>query len=280
MGVLFTGIGVVLISLVYNIPYSEVLPTISALNSELAIEQAKLFLFFNSLGMFVVSPVLFALVFRKSLKTFFKFKGGNSLLQLPILLVLFIVAMPIINLVAELNNQLVLPEFLSDLEAWMRESEDSAMRTTKAFLAMNSMGDLLINILLVGVLPAIGEELTFRGVIQQTLTKNSSNYHIGIWLTAILFSAIHFQFYGFLPRMLLGAYFGYLCYWSKNIWLPIFAHFVNNTAAVLVVYFLGSSDLEEKIEKVGTNDGTIWFSVFSILIFGFLFLRLKRNLSS
>lgn len=273
-GLVFSLLSLLIISFLYNIPFSEVSSSISVTN----INKTKLMLFFNSLGLFVLPAIFYVWVQKKSIIPFFNFKKDQTLLQLPILIVLFLVSMPLINLSSELNNYLKLPSFLNGLESWMREAEDNAMIITKALLEMNGLADLFINILLIGVLPAVGEELIFRGVIQKILTKNSKNYHIGIWLSAILFSAIHFQFYGFLPRMLLGAYFGYLLYWSKNIWLPIFAHFVNNTMAVLAAYYFGASSLENDFETIGTTQENFIVSIISILVFYYVFSRLKKTL--
>jgi len=103
---------------------------------------------------------------------------------------------------------------------------------------MKNTPDLLINLLMIAILPAIGEELIFRGCFQNIFTRWTGNYHWGIWLAAILFSAIHMQFYGFIPRMLLGAMFGYMLVWGRSMWLPILAHLVNNGGAVITAYVL------------------------------------------
>ena len=66
--------------------------------------------------------------------------------------------------------------------------------------------------------------------------EERGNIHLSIWASAIIFSAIHFQFYGFIPRLLLGALFGYLYYWSGNLLIPMFAHFVNNAFGVIMIY--------------------------------------------
>ena len=109
--------------------------------------------------------------------------------------------------------------------------------------------DLLVAMLVIAVLPAIGEELVFRGLIQNELYRGTKNIHVAIWVAAILFSAIHFQFFGFVPRLLLGALFGYLYYWSRNLWIPILAHFVNNGLSVLVMYFYQRGSFEYDLEN-------------------------------
>ena len=129
---------------------------------------------------------------------------------------------------------------------------------------------------MVGALTGIGEELTFRGIIQSLVTEKSNNHHIAIWVTAILFSAIHLQFFGFFPRMLLGAFFGYLLVWSGSIWLPIYAHFLNNSMAVVAAYMLNINLTTDEYEKVGTIDnGTIWMAAVSLLLFALCVYKIR-----
>jgi hypothetical protein len=131
-----------------------------------------------------------------------------------------------------INQQLPLPN-------WMREMEESANALVKILLQMDSPAELLLNLLTVGVVAAVGEELVFRGLVQNQLQKIFRQPVVAIWVTAIVFSAIHMQFVGFLPRMVLGAGLGYLAYWSRSLWLPIVVHFLFNSMQVIAYYFLG-----------------------------------------
>lgn len=131
-----------------------------------------------------------------------------------------------------INQQLPLP-------TWMKDMEKQANELVKILLHMDSPAELLLNLLTVGVVAAVGEELVFRGIVQQQLSRMLHNPILGIWVTAIIFSAIHMQFVGFLPRMILGAGLGYLCYWSRSLWLPILVHFLFNSLQVVAYYFLG-----------------------------------------
>jgi membrane protease YdiL (CAAX protease family) len=134
---------------------------------------------------------------------------------------------------------------------------------------------LLLNLFVVAILPAIGEELIFRGAFQKLFSQLFKNKHIGIWLAAALFSAIHLQFYGFIPRMLLGAIFGYLLYWSGSLWVPIWAHFVNNAMGVTLSYLSQKGIVSEDIENIGTlEDGAVYIIaslliVSSLLVWGY-----------
>ena len=179
--------------------------------------------------------------------------------------VIMLLAIPGINLLSAWNQQMVLPEWMSGIEQWMRMQEDAAAQLTEQFLRVDTVGGLLVNIGLMALLPAVGEELTFRGVVQGMFTRNK---HVAIWAAAAIFSFVHFQFYGFLPRMLLGAMFGYMLWWTGSLWVPMLMHFVNNCAAV-VVAFVAYNYLEEGsvelLDRIGTED-TILLGVFSICI--------------
>ena len=179
--------------------------------------------------------------------------------------VVMLLAIPGINLLSAWNQQMVLPEWMSGTEQWMRMQEDAAAQLTEQFLRVDTVGGLLVNIGLMALLPAVGEELTFRGVVQGMFTRNK---HVAIWATAAIFSFVHLQFYGFLPRMLLGAMFGYMLWWTGSLWVPMLMHFVNNCAAVVVAFWAynyleeGSAEM---LDTIGTED-TILLGVFSICI--------------
>ncbi|MBL4709089.1 MAG: CPBP family intramembrane metalloprotease [Flavobacteriales bacterium] len=275
-GFIFSLLSFGIVLLFFKLSIGEIYSAIDTLDSARSIRITKVVLFFNSFGLFVVPPIVFALLYRKNPISFFKLNSNPSHTFLPYVILLFLAFLPLINVGVEINKLLVLPDFLNGLEEWMRLAEDEAMRKTKAFLKMEGIQDLIVNILLIGILPAIGEELCFRGVIQQVLTKNSNNHHIGIWLAAIIFSFVHFQFFGFLPRMILGAFFGYLFYWTKSLWFPIFAHFLNNTFAVLIAYYLSENGMEEDLEKIGTTNETYIFAIIALVLFTGLAYRFSK----
>jgi membrane protease YdiL (CAAX protease family) len=185
-----------------------------------------------------------------------------------------LMALPAINLVGYFNQQMSLPAFLEPLEQWMKTAEANAAHLTEQFLSVTTFDGLIINILLMALLPAVAEELTFRGVLQrliQTQTNEAINregkrVHLAIWCTAILFSAIHMQFYGFLPRMLMGALFGYALVWTGSLWIPILMHFTNNAMAVILYFLAIRSGWDmDKVDTIGTND-TLWLGVVSLVL--------------
>lgn len=187
---------------------------------------------------------------------------------------LMLVALPAINLLGHLNQQMTLPAFLEPLEQWMKTSEESAKVLTEQFLNVTTFGGLMINILLMALLPAVGEELTFRGVLMNLFrvegkrlkVKGEGVPHLAIWCSAILFSAIHMQFYGFVPRMLMGALFGYMLVWTGSLWIPILMHFTNNAMAVILYFVALREGLDmEQVDAIGTND-TLWLGIVSMVI--------------
>ena len=181
---------------------------------------------------------------------------------------IMLVALPAINLMSHWNQQMVLPSWLSGLEEWMKNKEAEAEWLTKQFMSVTTVSGLLVNLLLMAVLPALSEEITFRGVLQRLLSPKHStlNSHLSIWLTAIIFSAIHMQFYGFVPRMLMGALFGYMMVWTGSLWVPMLMHFVNNGMAVSL-YFMASRagwDMD-KVDAIGAGN-TLWLGIVSIVL--------------
>jgi len=203
-----------------------------------------------------------------------------------------VILMPVLNAVVAWNAGLHLPDALQGVESWMRESENSAKIITDKLLAGTSILDLTLNLLIVAVLAGVGEELFFRGLLMRIIsdvlkTKPDSKLkpwvmHVSIWTIAILFSAIHMQFFGFFPRMLIGAWFGYLLWWTGSIWVPVLAHFLNNALSTLTVFGQNKGVLTDDPDRWGL-DQTWWLSLISIvLVAGTVryFVALKKNVLS
>lgn len=220
----------------------------------------------QSIGLFIVPSFILAYLFGGNVGEYLKLNRKPFGISILLAIVIVYSASPLINLVGECNSNFSLPSWLSGLEGWMRESEDTAEELTKLFINTNSISGLVFNVFMIGIIPAIGEELLFRGVIQRIFTEWTRNKHIGIWITAILFSALHLQFYGFVPRAILGAMFGYLLIWSGNLWLPILAHFVNNTTAVIAYYFYNKGVIKIDPDTLGTNSEYGIAAIVSVVV--------------
>ena len=163
----------------------------------------------------------------------------------------------------------------------MKQMEESADSISETLFGNLTNGTLFVNIIVMAALPAICEEFLFRGTLQNLLEKKSSKPHLAIWITAIIFSAIHLQFYGFIPRMLLGAYLGYLLYWSRSLWLPVLAHFLHNALSILVSFtFLRRGiDLDEMKFTDIHGAITLVLSCAVVLAMGLVFMwRTQKEL--
>jgi len=220
----------------------------------------------QGIGLFTVPPILAAYLFAPSVKDYLGLQSPNANSSFLLVILIMLLAIPLINLIAYFNANIDFPASLDSLENYLKVKEESAQQLIEAFLNVNTVGGLLFNIFLIGVLPAIGEELAFRGILQRLFTNWSRNPHVGIIVAAFLFSAMHMQFYGFIPRFLLGMLFGYLYYWSGSIWMPILAHFVNNTTAVLAYFFMGG-EMVEQMDNMGVTTETIIAAVIGAVLF-------------
>ena len=205
----------------------------------------------------------------------FVFRESPSTLFWTLVALVVVVFMPFNSLIVEWNERLSLPPFLADLEAWMHAKETSLAKLTRFMVGFESSTQLLIALIVIAIIPAVGEEVLFRGIIQRKLAKRWANVHLSIWLTAVVFSAIHIQFYGFVPRLLLGALFGYLYYWSGRLSVAIFAHFVNNGFTVWMMYLHHSRVIGYDIEDAQIIPW--WLSLASLAVTLYLLMVLYRQ---
>ncbi|MCK5823250.1 MAG: CPBP family intramembrane metalloprotease [Bacteroidales bacterium] len=240
----------------------------------------KYFQTVQTIGLFILPSFVMSFFYGENVSQYLKLNVSPK--QMSVILVAFVMitAIPIINFLAEINSKLILPDCLYSFEQWMKKSEFNAQKITQAFMSTNKITGLFINVFVIAIIPAIGEELLFRGVFQKIFINMTKNVHWGIIIAAVLFSGMHMQFYGFIPRMLMGVFLGYLLVWSKTIWLPIIAHFVNNCFAVVYLFFSESNDISKNIDNVGKNYDTIVYLIFSVLIVTYLIFLIFKQESS
>lgn len=264
-----------------------ILPFISAGLSELMggldlshdghLQVMKYFQIISHLGLFIVPSVILAWLFGNNISQYLflaRMPQGRVLLVSALLI---FAAVPLINYILELNMSMHFPEALEPLEDWMRRQEDNAQRTTEAFLAVDNLSGLLFNIFMIALIPAIGEEFMFRGVLLRIFTRWAASAHLAVWITAIIFSAIHFQFFGFFPRMLLGVMFGYLVIWTGSLWPAMIAHFVNNAAAVTFFYLFQHRISDGTLENLGKGTGGMIYASISLLVTVAVLLWVRRE---
>jgi hypothetical protein len=154
---------------------------------------------------------------------------------------------PVINVLVQWNEGLTLPHMFRGIENWMRNTEENAARLTENFLNAGNPADLALNLLMIGILPALGEELLFRPAFIGVLKKMFRSIHWPVMISAIVFSAFHLQFFGFFPRLVLGILMGYLYVWSGSLWVPALAHFVNNSVVVVVSWLFQNQFIEKNL---------------------------------
>lgn len=149
----------------------------------------------------------------------------------------------------ELNQNFVFPESLKGLEETLKSMEDKLSEATRFFTTFTSFWQFILAFIVIAVIAGVGEELVFRGLLMRKLFLGIKNIHVAIWLAGFIFAVIHFQFYGILPRMMLGVLFGYLYYWTGNIWVPIVAHIFNNGLAIIVMYLYNLKIIKTDLES-------------------------------
>jgi uncharacterized protein len=220
-------------------------------------------------GLIAVPLLYLKYIERKSLHPFFSIRESWSIL-IPVLVATGLTFQVALTPVIEWNMNVQFPEFLKNFGEWAREREDALMELTKVLTGFQSTQDLLLGFVVIALLPGIGEELVFRGLIQNEFKRSTGNAHLAIWAAAFLFSAIHMQFFGFVPRILLGALFGYLYHWSGNLFVPMFAHFFHNGFTLLMLYLYKTGTIELDMES---NEAAPWPWVFvgTIATFALLF---------
>lgn len=194
--------------------------------------------------------------------------------EIGLVVILTFCLFPITSFTGQINSAMHLPGWLHGVEHWMTDMETNADTATDLLIVSKTVWVLMFNLLTFGVIAAVAEELIFRGVLQKIFYNMFKSGHVAIWVTAFLFSAIHFQFFGFIPRFILGLVFGYLFFWSENLWLTIIAHFVNNAFPVVLVYVQG-------LDKLNTpSDVPLWHQAIYLplpMVIGFVILYYFRN---
>ncbi len=233
--------------------------------------------------LFIAPTLLFSVFWTKSRLGYTGIKTKPALASLLIGAVGILLALPMINWLAELNQNMHLPSAFSAMETWMKNSEAKAAEMTDVFTKGTTVGVLLLNLFVVAFMAAFSEELFFRGMLQKVLIECFKNKHMGIWIGAIFFSAFHMQFYGFLPRMLMGAYLGYLFVWSGSIWPGMIAHFINNGTAIFLVWLSNRGAISADADKIGAEGSQMIYVVSSIAMVAIsmiLFYRIEKNRKS
>lgn len=263
----FTGL---LLSIVFISILAPVMGGIDSLNF------IRVMQVFQSIFIFLVPALLCAYLFNEDGCQYLKIKKAVNLKVLIYSIILIVAIQPLISFTGYYNKMMTLPESLSELEQSMQAMENSAAALLERLMADHSPDVVIANFIVIAVAAGITEEFFFRGSLQQLVKKICHNRHVTVWITAFIFSFIHFQFYGFVPRMLLGALLGYIFLWSGNLWIPVIVHILNNALSVALYYKFHSTPVYDRLENFGTGN-TIWATVASIAVTGVILSLLSKE---
>ena len=274
-----TFLGVLVATLVTGRPVSSFSMADYSQADNTIINGIKIVQFFSTIGVFLLPAIILPrMLFKVQPLQYTGFTARSAFYFFILAVLIYFAFMPLLDLSIRLNQEMQLPSSLDWLQKWMRESEDTNGLITKRFLEMPDTMAFLINVLILAILPAIAEEFFFRGFVQRTLYIWWQNKHVAVWVTAAFFSFIHFQFFGFVPRMLLGVLLGYLFIWSGNLKLPILVHFVNNFTSVVAAYLMQRRGEEVNIDAPNDYPGMAYIlsAIFGAALL-YLFYKLSRK---
>jgi membrane protease YdiL (CAAX protease family) len=225
----------------------------------------KYFQIINQFGVFILPAIIFVLLTDNNLPGYLGLKGPWHRSSLIWGIVLILVSLPFVHWLMDVNNSIRLPDFLGGLENWMKDKEEEAQVLTDAFLSTKSIGGFLFNLLMIAAVAAIGEELIFRGILVRLFKEWTGNIHLAIFIPALIFSALHLQFYGFLPRLVLGVFLGYLFVWTGSLWIPVIVHFANNAFAVVLSFMDARGMMQIDVDQVGYSSNP-WIISASVML--------------
>ena len=276
LAIVFFFISLSILSALTGEPTSVLLQ--ASKNPETDIIIVKYVQLISSISIFLLPPLVIAFFFDKNPLNYYDLNKSAAFLNYFNVIFLIIISFPIVNFLAEFNRSLHLPASLSEIETAMKNMEETAKILTDKLLNVSSINDLLFNLLLIAFIPALGEEIFFRGMLQKHFSELFKNKHIAIFVTAVIFSAIHFQFFTFIPRLFLGIILGYLYVWSKSLWLNIFTHFTNNAVAVVAYFYMIRKGLNpENLEQLGSSSQTLTYSIISIVFLFLILYFIRKN---
>lgn len=241
-------IGMIIIGLRYG---TQTLTDILQANLSAPNVSASLWIlqFFGTTMPILATPIIFSYFIIREPDEYLKTHLNFPWLLIVVVFVAMMLSNPLIEFLGNLNEKMVLPKFLKGMEDWMRQSENDTKKLSDAMMTMNTFWSMIFNLLFIGLLTAVVEEVLFRGCLQTIFVRWTKNKHVAVWVVAILFSAFHMEFFGFLPRLFLGVLFGYFTAWSGSVWPSIWAHFVNNGSIVVLTYLA-----QQKIVDIDVDD--------------------------
>jgi len=260
------GMGILLAMPLFKIPPGEVIHILEQNEVEANIGLLKFLQVLYSIGLFLVPAILSGFLIQRNTWKYLKADRISRYWVFILVITIMVISIPWINFTCFLNERLSLPERWGDLMERIRENDENSWDLMKAYLQTENLGGLLINVFMVALIPALGEEFLFRGIIQRILAEWFRKKHLAIWIAALIFSLMHYQFLGLIPRVMLGALFGYLFVWTGSIWVAVLAHFINNAVAVIYYYIFYQGTLEVEPDHIGLEENALLMIITSVVL--------------
>jgi hypothetical protein len=261
-------------TLIFDIDPAAVSDTLLAEAGETDIDFLRYLMIMQDICLFIIPSIIIIVILKPPYhKSPVELKVPR-INEVVLVILLAFCLFPVTSFTGELNSGMHLPGWLSDVEKWMAEKEENADKLIGLLIASDTIWIMILNVIMIAVLPAIGEEAIFRGVFQKIINDFFKSGQPAVWITAILFSTLHFQFFGLIPRFILGLVFGYLYLWSGTLWLPVIAHFINNAVPVIGEYIKGMEYITSQPEVA------IWKQIIGLplpIFAGVLILWYFRN---
>lgn len=226
----------------------------------------------SSMVMFIVPAFVFARIVNKQPVKHLGLKTKFNISQVGLVVAMVFAGFYLSGALAELTNLIPIS---AKAKAMFEKMEKAYVDQVMVIANMKTFGEYLFSLMVIGLAPAIFEELIFRGAMQQLMVKWTRSAWVGIIITSIIFSAIHFSYYGFLSRLFLGIMLGFMFYYSKSIWLSILAHFLNNGFAVTMMFVLSKQGKLSK--EIMDERFPIWYGVVALAVIIALFIAYKNE---
>ncbi len=230
----------------------------------------------NQLALFIIAPLFFVFLVSRKKRAYLALDKGVDSKMLMFSIIAIYAILPFVSWIGEINHNMQLPSFMSGVESWMLNNERQAADTMLAFLNVDGIFPRLFNLFMIALIPGIGEELLFRGVFQKIFKDWTKSIHWAVFLSAFIFSFFHLQFYGFLPRFVLGLVLGYSFVYTGSLWVPIILHFLNNATALIYMYSTNTTEIiGEDIESIGSTNSWV-VAIFSLMIVVTIFIYMRN----
>lgn len=229
---------------------------------------------------FIVPAIATALMVTRKPAELLAVATKPSIFAILAMVVAMVVSVPAQEAIIYWNEHLQFSGALAEFAAQARALDDMAQETMRSLMADTSVATLIVNILIIGVFAGLSEELLFRGCFQRLLTTSGVNRHVAVWVVAFCFSAMHFQLFGFVPRMLLGAFFGYLLLWTGSVWTPVAAHILNNSAFVVSAWLQVRADGVGALTEEATPYSPLMITISVLATAATLYLMWRNRVTN